>query len=687
MSRVRVAFPLRAVGATLCGLRRRWAEANALSLCAEPAAKRARAAAEELAPAAKLALRDLDAAVQQTRVYSAALKAVFHPTLALPCYATLPPHPSLQYTVRRRFALHGGNFTFMHRLGSRELVDWLMQLLERCEFAAYVKGPQGVGKSHLLYEACLLLSAKLDFRVVYEHDCSSWANLANTPIKAALYFLRSIAMAFAQDTEVLQLCKQFIASVSIVSDAVEAEDAVCNDFLPRLGELCHQLNLKVFFVFDQHDGLTPTLRATFPFSLPEARLLHTSQLHGVGMVVICATANNEYFLKVATMEPPLPTRLLTSGFDLDELRIFLQHEQMFQHPALGETELQALCVATNRYPLELAFLRDAHHALRKSGVVSVTWQRCLDVYELGDSLLGIDGRTKNFAARIAAFDQRVRGDPSKRQRVINGVVRMKYELPVSDFPCAPLLNLAICYESPVPQSISCTQQAPHGGPAAYIHPVTPSALKAAIAFYQPDPAYSEQEAAVVCFVFQSLQHSRDVKGRLLEAYILQKLSTSRALQLYGREYGADNTPASKQVLLADVRGLQTVRWRGDVPAVDLELRNDLFLWPSSPKYEGVDAMLWLAGSKTLLLLQITFSAVGGHKSNFWAAHPTLLSQWMDKLGPKKVNELWLTPYPNAGESPTHQGQYVCTLAELLVSNAALFPFLKFWEPASERTQQ
>ena len=98
-------------------------------------------------------------------------------------------------------------------------------------------------------------------------------------------------------------------------------------------------------------------------------------------------------------------------------------------------------------------------------------------------------------------------------------------------------------------------------------------------------------------------------------------------------------------------------------------------------------MLWLAGSKTLLLLQITLSAVGGHKSNFWAAHPTLLSQWMDKLGPKKVNELWLTPYPNAGESPTHQGQYVCTLAELLVSNAALFPFLKFWEPASERTQQ
>ena len=618
-------------------------------------------------------------------MYSTALKKMFNPELALPCYATVPPHPSLQYTARRRFALHGGNFTFMRRQGSRDLVAWLIQLLELCEFAAYLQGPQGVGKSHLLYEACLLLSAKLDCRVVYEHDCSSWANLANTPVTAALYFLRSIAMAFAEDTEVLQLCKQFTASVSTVSDAVAAEDAVCNDFLPRLGELCNRLNLKVFFVFDQHNGLTPALRATFPFSLPEARLLHISQLRGIAMVVISASANNEYFLKVATMEPPLPTRLLTSGFDQDELRVFLQHEQMFQLPALGETELQALCVATNRYPLELAFLRNAHNALLKSNAASVTWQRCLDVYELGDALLGIDGRTKTFAARIAAFDQRVRNDPSERQRVINGVLRMKYELPSSDFPYATSLNLAICYESPMPQSISFTQQAPLGGPAAYIHPVTPSALHAAVAFYQPDPAYSNQENAVVSFVFQSPQHSRDVKGRLLEAYILQQVSTARALQLYGREYGANNTPDPKRVLLADVRGVQTVRWLGEIPETDLELRNDLLLWPYSPRYKGVDAMLWLARSKTLLLLQITLSAVGVHKSNFWAAHPTLLARWKDKLGPNKVRQLWLTPYPSAGDSSDHQGQYVCTLAELLESNASLFPLLNSWEPASERT--
>jgi hypothetical protein len=631
-------------------------------------------------------LRELDAAVQQARAYSAALKTAFDPKLAVPSYATLPPHPSLQHTARRRFALDGGSFTFMCRSGSRDLAAWLTGLLEKREFAAYLQGPQGVGKSHLLYEACLLLSATSECRVVYEHDCASWANLANTPVKAALYFLRSIGMAFAQDAEVLELCQQFTADVSIVSDAVAAEDAICNEFLPQLGELCQQLNLKVFFVFDQHNGLTPAMRATFPFSLPEVRLLYVSQLRGVGMVVISASANDEYNLKLVTMEPPLPTRQLTSGFDLDELRAFLHHEKMFQQPALCETELQALCVATNRYPLELAFLRDAHNALN-SGAGPVSWQHCVDVYERGDTLLDVSGRTKTFDARIAAFDQRVHGNLAERQRLINGVLCMKYELPRSTFPHATLLNLAICYERAVPQSVSFSQQLPRGGPAEYIHPVTPAALQAAVAFYQLDPAYSEQEVVALSFIFQSSQHSRDVKGRLLETYILQQLSTARAFHLYGREYGDDNTLVAKQVLLADVRGVQTVRWWSDIPAVDLDVRKDLLLWPSSPNYKGVDGMLWLASSKTLLLLQITLSAVGDHATNFWAAHLALLSRWKDKLGPKKVSELWLTPYPSAGNSSGHQGQYVCTLAELLTSNTALFTLMNSWEPASERTQR
>jgi hypothetical protein len=68
-----------------------------------------------------LALRDLEAALQQGREYKAALTAVlFDPELDAPCYATVPPHPSLRYSSRDRFVVKEGNFTFMRRQGSRK---------------------------------------------------------------------------------------------------------------------------------------------------------------------------------------------------------------------------------------------------------------------------------------------------------------------------------------------------------------------------------------------------------------------------------------------------------------------------------------------------------------------------------------------------------------------------------------
>lgn len=126
-----------------------------------------------------------------------------------------------------------------------------------------------------------------------------------------------------------------------------------------------------------------------------------------------------------------------------------------------------------------------------------------------------------------------------------------------------------------------------------------------------------------------------------------------------------------------------MRWYGDIPTADLPLGKDLLLWPSAYTYPGVDALIWLAKSKTLLLLQITLSSVSGHASNFWAANERLRSLWLDKLGPSRVCELWITPDTHAGGGSEHVGQYVCTLAELMQPNQALFPLLMSWEPASE----
>ena len=620
------------------------------------------------------------------REFTAALKKAFDPKLAAPYYVTVPPHPSLQYSSRRRFALDGGgSFTFMRRQESRVIAYSLIEELRKRESATHLYGPQGVGKSHLLHEAALLLLiAHSDCRVVYEHDCASWAGLANMPMKATLYWLRSVGMAFADDPQVLALCKQFIGNVSLMTDIVAAEDAVCNSFLPQLGDMCKQLKLKAFFVFDQHNSLTPEMRTKFPYSLPESQLLRVSQLRGVGIVVISASANNEYFLKLATLEPPLPTRLVSSGFDDKELGVFVQHERLFKDRPLDDDQLRELSVATNCYPLELALLRDAHNALQSSfSTVLVTLQRCMEVYEKGDVRLGIFGRIETFAARIAAFDKRVRGEPDERQRLINGVVCMKLELPLSAFPYAVLLNLGICYKSDAPQSASFSEPSPRGGPAQYIHPVTPAALQAAVAFYSPDAAYSARENSAVSFILQSPQSSQPVRGRVLEDYILQQLSSATSFEVVGRKYATNHQPDATAESLAAVRGVQTVRWYGKIPTVDLNLSKDLLLWPFAYNYPGVDGLIWLAKSKTLLLLQITISSVSVHKSNFWTTNEPLRALWADKLGPSRVCELWVTPDTDAGTGSKHVGQYVCSLAELMQRNTSLFPLLKNWEPASD----
>ena len=311
-----------------------------------------------------------------------------------------------------------------------------------------------------------------------------FSHLSLSENAAALHFLRAVAAAFEADAAVLRLCSEFTAAVAVMTSAVDAQSAVGHRFLPRLGELCKKLNLKVFFVFDQHNSLTPDMRAAFPYTLPEAQLLRTPQLRGVGMVVVCGSASSEFFAKLATFEPQPPMRLVTSGFDLDELRLFLAHERMFQQPPLDDEQLLELSVATSRYPRELALLRDAHNALVAHGAAApVTLRRCIDVYERGDVALGVAGRMEAFAANIAAFDKRARGDPNEHQRLMNGLECMWRELPLSSLRRAVLLNLDICYRSDVPQSAAFSQLSPRGGPTEYICPVTPAALRAVVSCY------------------------------------------------------------------------------------------------------------------------------------------------------------------------------------------------------------
>ena len=136
--------------------------------------------------------------------------------------------------------------------------------------------------------------------------------------------------------------------------------------------------------------------------------------------------------------------------------------------------------------------------------------------------------------------------------------------------------------------------------------------------------------------------------------------------------------------LAQARGVQVVRWNGNaLPPGEIDAARNVLFWPNSASYPGVDGMLWLADTKTLVLLQITLSAVQKHASNFWADDATRRSLWQDRLGARNIKELWLTPYTSVGKTRVHTGQYLCTLAQLLKDNTSLFPLLRKWKPAEE----
>jgi hypothetical protein len=646
-----------------------------------------------LAAERSLALRDFDAAVLQKLEYESALSAAFDPTQPVPCYATLPQHPSMRYSKRRRFPVKGNNFTFMRRAQSRVIAEWTLELLKENEFASYIQGPQGVGKSHMLYEAALLLGATPGCRVVYEHDCASWAFLSGQPVQATLYFLRTVAMAFAGDAEVLQLCRDTIGKVAIVSSAAEAEKAVCGVFLPQLGDLCKRFGLQLFFVFDQHNSLTPEMRASFPFSLPEAGLLCVSQLRGVAMVVISASANNEYYLKVASEQPSWPQIIVTDGFRAagspSELDVFLQENDLFPDASLAD--IATLRYETNCSPLELSYVVETRDMLREAAL-DVSFDAVMNAYIGGCKQPNLRGRRTFFGLLVRKFDDSLSrlysNTPQAREQHVNSIICMKLQLPLSSFPGEVLLNLQLCYLSDVP--FGQFDSAPSLLPLNYIHPITPVAGAAASSSYLFKRTVEAKMNDTFRYVFESPIIETPVRGLMLQRYLIQRLERANGVALRTRRYKSNHTLGRSSEIVLVRRQLRKVEWNGNsVPQTTLSRTEDLLLVPLSQNYPGVDFLIWAAKPETLYLFQVTLSPVGRHSSNFWEGGADLEQQWGAKLNMKRLERVWITPNADAGPvsvERSHQGQLVCSLADALQSNGgAMFPLLQSWSPASERS--
>jgi len=462
-----------------------------------------------------------------------------------------------------------------------------------------------------------------------------------------------------------------------MSSSTEAQDTLCSLFLPQLGDLCKRLGLKVFFIFDQHNSLTPQMRAGFPYSLPESALLRVSQLRGVAMVVISASANNEYQLEVASQQPPWPQVFVNRGFQATEMDAFLRHHGLF-----GEDDLDRLRYETSCYPLELAYFLEVRALLKKEKLDS--FESIMDAYLNGCDAPLVEGRRSYFAGLVRRFDVYLSGRSDAVRAIehlINGVVCMKLELPLSTFSGQVLLNLQMCFKSRAPrQGIETASRR-----LDYISPITPAALSAAEDFYLATSDAKTKLDSAFQYVFETPTLESSMRGLMLQRYLIQQLENADGLTLSAGQYNMDHVLGLPSEILNIARRMRKVEWHGNsVPQVTLSRLEDLLFAPLSQNYPGVDFLIWVAQTKTLCLFQVTLSSVSDHSSNLWESRPDLQSSWTDALGVLHFIRVWITPDVNAGKFDgvrSHDGQCACSLSELLRTNATLFPLLRRWLPA------
>jgi hypothetical protein len=401
-------------------------------------------------------------------------------------------------------------------------------------------------------------------------------------------------------------------------------------------------------------------------------------------VVISASANNEYQLEVASQQPPWPQVFVNRGFQAAEMDVFLRHHGLF---GARKDDLDMLRYETSCYPLELAYFLVVRALLKKAKIDS--FQRIIDAYLIGSEAPLVEGRRSYFAGLVRRFDVYLSGRSDAFRaldHLINGVVCMKLELPLSTFSGQVLLNLQMCFRS----------SAPHQGstaaflPLDYISPITPAALSAAEGFYLANSDARAKLDSTFQLLFETPTIETSARGLMLQRYLIQRLEEATSVTLRTCRYKSNHALEDSLEIAVVQRQMRKVEWNGNsVPQMTLSRSEDILLVPLSQKYPGVDFLIWAAKSETLYLFQVTLSPVRRHSSNFWEKKKNLERQWTGKLNVKQFERVWITPNVDAGpvtSKRSHEGQLACTLADALQSNGgALFPLLRSWLPASEVT--
>eukprot|EP01132_Coremiostelium_polycephalum_P004525 gene4525-5641_t len=470
-------------------------------------------------------------------------------------YFKLPLDPFSKITDRRRFEYVNDSLLMMDRDVTKKLqikIETHMQ-----NHCLYVRGPQGVGKSHSLYQSVIILRQNNNNRVIYIPDCQSWGNSPDP--------------------------YEFMVQDSFTQ------------FLEDLGEYCNQKFLSIFFIFDQHNGISIEQRSSYPFSIAE-RYLVTNFPANSRMVIISASANNKYYLKFAK-DDEWPSFTMNSGFTNTEFNHWATYHS-FNYPNM----LEIIKEWTDLIPLELKKILDIWK--ENTGIALID---LLNIY-----------KTKRLD-QVRIYDSEFKSNNQRSfKEIVNGVLYMKLKIPVQDRLYKINELIMVRREDLI------------------IYPLIPIAQPILLESWTHNTEYEEKSYETYKQVFSNtLQLSIDARGRIVEHYLIEQIEkVGKFVSVVTPiECESDNINFSENITI-NAQNLNSYHFIGiDINNCECDWNSNLLIVPDSPNFPHLDWIIWDHLKKHLFVFQVT---LGTTPSNNWNE-----SKWKKKSGAEKVFFIWV----------------------------------------------
>ena len=535
-------------------------------------------------------------------------------------YVALPQHPSMAMSSRRRFdvvAGPGGQATvpLLSRALAREYATAIREQCTATHNFLYIHGAQGVGKSYALYEAvCRLMAQRAEVRVIYLHDCSGWDNDAGVAVQQLAAVVAS-GFRPAED-----------AAIWTDAEAVRTYGDLHRLLDITVPAYCRQHGLIVAAVFDQHNGLRPDLRTQLPWKVPEGVLPSLASWKGLSATVISASANNEYYLKVA-VDAAWRRLDCFHGFSDAELRQWRRHHKFFDTPKHADawSDVKAL---VNNWPLDLNDMRMAPAATLAETLEQHRRQR-LRVLSYHES---------------RHLENHVRTDPEKQRQYAGVVLEMlvgRPDVTTRYVRASDIINKHVLFHDKATDSV---------------RPIHDLARQLYLAEGYLKRA-GDLADTTVKDVLSSALVTADSKGRMLELYVANCMEAMQTFELMAQRVRADGT-LGKEARLIAAKALTTTYFPTQgVPPLSWAV-SALFV-PLNSSYPGLDLLLWDAHERVLVAIQVTVGAIKNHKATLT---PRLEAAWIKAANARQLRYAWLAPA--AEVTPAHAGHYYVSLASL-----------------------